>query len=77
MNATVKSKWTAADEAALHELTERKQRIMSERRGEVHKVAELVYFHNMLIDELTDALIANADALRDALAPFDSGVRLG
>lgn len=77
MNATVKSKWTTQDEAMLMELTERKQRIMEERRGEVRKVAEEIHVTNMLIDGLTDALIAHAEALRDALAPFDSGVRPG
>lgn len=84
MNTTVKSKWTSHDEALLLELTERKQRIMEERRGAVRQIVQRADYERWVlgpqevdVEAVTDSLIAAADALRDALAPFDSGVRTG
>lgn len=92
-HAAARSRWTAADEARLQELTERKARIMTEARqpllqliftvlADWHRQSDSVQ-QNTLEDPdalkgwVAEQLIGNADALRDALAPFDSGVRPG
>lgn len=84
---TVRSRWSAREEAQLQELIERRRRIMEENREPVLVIVgtfrpdpdridganTLQEFHS----QVADWLIANADALRDALEPFDSGVRAG
>lgn len=91
--AAARSRWTASDEAQLQELTERKARIMTEARlpllsvihsirADWQRLSDSVQQNTLedpdaLQDWVAEQLIANADALRDALAPFDSGVRPG
>lgn len=82
-DTTAKSRWTSKDEATLVELTERKQRIMAENLKPLEDVAIMVLMEaarqmtNQDTEAVVSAMAAHADALRDALAPFDSGVRPG
>jgi hypothetical protein len=59
---------------AFEELRARREAVMFRRRAAVEEVAR-----QLILDggDLTDALIAHADQVRDALAAFDSGVRGG
>lgn len=70
---TVRSRWTPRDEATLQEFTERKDRIMRENREPV--VAFLRMNAVSADSDFVGWLIANADAIRDVLEPFDSGDR--
>lgn len=65
--------WTSRDEAALAELSGRKAVVMASRMAAVEKVA--AYLLSDTAGRLADALVAYADEIRDALAPFDSGAR--
>lgn len=70
-----KIKWSAADEAALRDLEQRRK-----LHNDVYMpglVAVVKRTFNRGIDEkaIAHALRQNADAIRDALEPFDSGVR--
>lgn len=82
----VRSRWTPEDQARLDELTLRRQRIMDTNRTPVVAVMAAVCESlvakgfepidvNQLAGALADETIVRADALRDALQPFDSGVR--
>ena len=76
MNQEAKSRWTSKDEAALNELVERKRRIMEENREPVRRALQRMATLISDVDEgVVDEFIANADAFRDALEPFDSGMR--
>lgn len=75
--------WTNTDEMKLVELTERKARAMTQNREPLLKLAKAAQLQ-AICDGLGDGqpeeffvdwLIANADDLRDALQPFDSGTR--
>lgn len=68
--------WTQEDERRFNEMTVRRGIVMSKRRQAVERVASNANLSSLTDDELVDALIAHADDLRDALQPFDSGVRL-
>lgn len=85
-----KDRWTPEDEARFVELARKRERIQGLMRSAVLNVAlkltEKPTFAPPLpgttptmpqseADRLTDRMIANADALRDALQPYDSGVR--
>lgn len=73
MNTVIKSRWTAKDESNLADLIQRKERIMRENRVPVEEVV-----HMMGVDQpdlVVRELINHADAVRDALEPFDSGAR--
>ena len=84
---TVRSRWTPRDEADLAERLERKTRIMSEALAPVRDLARDLLRDAGVPSDSVDApdveeravrwLAANAEALRDALAPFDSMVRPG
>jgi hypothetical protein len=73
--------WTQRDEQELKSLCERVHRLQAERAQEVKMLAALV--RNVIaqgwkadeVDRLVSALIDHADGFRDALAPFDSGIR--
>lgn len=67
---SVRSKWTAKDEEALRELTERRKRIMAENVGRVAVIFDHVGINRDSVE--LDHIISNAEAIRDALAPFDS-----
>lgn len=82
------NKWTPQDEAALTKLLDRKKAFEAEARAPLNK---LVADMNLSFSgprsssaptppypsQVVDLLVARADELRDALAPFDSGVRCG
>lgn len=84
-----KLKWTPTDEAALRELTQRRIDFYAAATPVVEDVVGFAFgaanahlkergdaqMLEMHIEPLAQALIARADAVRDALAPFDSGVR--
>lgn len=73
---SVRSVWTAKDEASLQELNERKARIMEENREPLRILAAaLPTTHTNDIEDVVDWMISNAEAMRDALEPFDSGIR--
>ena len=77
----VKSRWTQRDESMLAELIERKRRITDENMAPVKELCN--NFSNGIPgnrvgpSELADWLVGHADSIRDALEPFDSGVRAG
>lgn len=71
--------WTPADEAAFHEMTYRRACVMGLRRAAVVAVVETFDDSESMIgmhSSIVDWLINNADAVRDALRPYDSGVRV-
>ncbi len=82
-----KSTWTPADEQALHMLIERKNRFMEVSRAPIEMVVlgltppNLTELNRFPVKEyalrkhMVEMMINNADEIRDALAPFDSGVR--
>lgn len=68
-------KWTTEDEAALNALTKRRAAVMEVHRHRLKEVLAQVSAPKFTEDERVDAAMRYADALRDALLPFDSGVR--
>ncbi len=82
-----KPTWTPADELSLQTLTERKTRFMEVSRAPIEMIVlgltppnltELNRFpvkEHALRKYMVEMMINNADEIRDALAPFDSGVR--
>ena len=68
--------WTPGDEVKLQALLDRKERAHQARLAPLKKLVD-----DMPLQYGTDSgdvlawLISNADAVRDTLAPFDSGVR--
>lgn len=80
MNTTTRPTWSKRDEAVLQEMIRRKQAFELTARMPVHDVVARIRTALGAIygpDQMVDALITHADAIRDALAPFDSGVREG
>ncbi len=80
MNTTSTVTWSRADEQRLQEPTERKAAFSDHYRGPIRQLILAVFpntFNNrpVLLEAAVKAWIANADAIRDVLAPFDSGVR--
>jgi hypothetical protein len=71
--------WTAKDEAAYRQVSEVVADMTARREAARQRVAEALdlipveegYFNAAS----AEALIRNADRIRDALAPFDTGVR--
>jgi hypothetical protein len=70
-----KLKWSAADEQALAELLERKDQFIRSTKSAVAEAVDRFFYRSMGPGDLADALIEHADSVRDALAPYDSGVR--
>lgn len=84
-------KWTPEDESRFVELARKRERIQGLMRSAVLNVALKLTDPPKVFapplpgaaptmpqseaDRLTDRMIANADTLRDALQPYDSGVR--
>lgn len=68
------STWTSADQAQLQELLDRKSDFVNRHRHAVVNAATLVCGESNGT-YLVDRFIRHADVIRDALAPFDSGVR--
>lgn len=69
--------WTQEDERRFNEMAVRRKLVLSKRREAVERAANHAdLFGAVTTDNLVDLLIANADMLRDALQPFDSGIRV-
>ena len=84
----LKNKWSRQDEAALTELLDRKKAFEAEARAPLNKIvvdmglslaasAQSLGPQPPYPSRIVDLLVARADELRDALAPFGSGVRSG
>lgn len=72
-------KWTSADEKEFGKLQEKLTHMNARRAARGRQVREVVIRTKLNeggTDDIVTALIANADAFRDALEPFDSGVRV-
>lgn len=72
LEATTRSVWSSRDEAALQELAARKQRIMALHRDTLVETLRMLVPGQPDSDSFVDNVIAIAEPLRDALAPFDS-----
>lgn len=68
--------WSQADEAAYNEMGARRDRVLAARRIGVESVVDTFACPELVKEVLVDWLIQNADAVRDALKPYDSGVRV-
>lgn len=74
----LKNRWTPQDEAALTGLLDRKKAFEAEARAPLEAlVREFDMRPDPDYNNVVDRLILRADEFRDALAPFDSGVRCG
>lgn len=73
----MKDTWTKADELALLELQDRKERVVQARLMPLKKlvIEEMPLESDTNTYVVINWLIENADAVRDALEPFDSGER--
>lgn len=72
MSATPPQPWTQRREAELREARARVEWLEQQRTYAIERVAKAA---GMSSDMAVLALIENADAVRDALEPFDSGGR--
>jgi hypothetical protein len=72
------SKWSPKDQAKLQELQQRKAEHDAINLKRLVAVVECFgcIGNTTTPEEVAEVLIANADAVRDALAPYDSGVRV-
>jgi hypothetical protein len=68
------AQWTQADEARFNEMAARRGVVMGARRDKLTRVVKRFPVDG-IVDHMINHLIANADEVRDALAPFDSGAR--
>ena len=64
--------WTNDEECRFKEMQERRERAFAKRREPVAALVRKTLFPS----DMTEWLIANADEIRDALAPYDSGIRV-
>jgi len=79
MNTTTRPTWSKRDESDLQALLRRKQAFELTARMPVHDVVARIRTALGAVygpDQMVDEFINHADAIRDALAPFDSGVRV-
>lgn len=73
-----KCKWTPCHQAELDRLTEQKSQFEKQAMAPLRVLVlklDICVGTLSRTDEVALALSNNADALRDALAPFDSGIR--
>ena len=68
--------WSQSDEAAYNEMVARRDRVLAARRIGVEMVVDTFACPEVVKEVLASWLIQNADAVRDALKPYDSGVRV-
>lgn len=69
-------KWTKADEEAFASMALRRDRVLGARRSALREALTPAIGRFVEVsDALLDAVIERADEVRDALAPYDSGVR--
>lgn len=71
-------RWTIADEADLQRAIDRKERVTAANMAPVISLIRFAGMENepLSADSIAAAIVAQADAWRDALGPFDSGVRV-
>ena len=67
--------WTPADESRFTEMTARRALVLGARKEKLARVFKKFPVDGIM-DHMIEHLIANADEIRDALLPFDSGVRV-
>lgn len=81
MNTTFKPTWSNRDEAALNDLQQRRKAFIDEHKPAVRKAIVATYEgldnQPVRLEGIVNVWIGHADAIRDALEPFDSGVRAG
>lgn len=65
--------WTPREEDIFTEMEARRERVMLARKTPVIAIA--AQLTDLTLDEIADYLIEHADSIRDALNPYDSGVR--
>lgn len=71
------SNWTQEDERRFNEMAVRRGMVLGSRREAVERAANHANLYGAeTTDHLVELLIANADILRDALHPYDSGIRV-
>ena len=71
------SNWTQEDERRFNEMAVRRGMVLGKRREAVERAENHANLYGALTtDHLVELLIAHADILRDALQPFDSGIRV-
>ena len=81
MSEQVKQSWTVQDEQIYQEMLVRRTRIVSDRERVLNMaVQKAMDSSGMRVDKddvagIGKALAFHADAIRDALLPYDSGVR--
>ena len=66
-------RWSAVDEAKFQDMQARRTTVITRRRVKLHQAVHGVPGGNT--DLVVDYLIEHANAIRDALEPYDSGVR--
>jgi len=69
----MKDRWTNQDEAELQRLLKRKNETIAKNMKPLLALA--AHLDTTSPEDLADDLAAHADELRDALEPFDSGIR--
>lgn len=68
--------WNQKDEARLRALNEERDSLMTGRSAALQTIVDALDRAQIQVTpSIVSKLIDNADAIRDALAPFDSGVR--
>ena len=76
LESSARSLWTAADEAKLAELQQRRDRIMAENRKPIDALVVRMYRAAASVTtdaqerEMGDFMIQNADEIAAAIAPF-------
>ena len=75
---TLLDRWTAKDEAEIRDAKARIAEAEARRAAAVTRVRQtmLRWLEEAPTDEEVEKYIMRADEIRDALAPFDSGVRV-
>lgn len=68
--------WRKVDEERLKEIEDERTGLTNRRRAAEQNVAQVLRAAGVEGFDIND-IIASADAIRDALAPFDSGYRDG
>jgi hypothetical protein len=79
MSASLLS-WNLTDQQRLDALLEQRRAFFEEKTGPVRELVENAFWlpkGSSKAHDIVEWAIENADALRDVLAPFDSGVRPG
>lgn len=71
-------RWTHSDEADLQRAIDRKDRVIANNMAPVVALIRFAGMENepLSAESIAAGMVAQADAWRDALEPFDSGVRV-